>query len=86
MSHYAHLSSIGVGTGQEVKKGQKLALSGVSGYATGPHLHFGIKVEGVLDPEMKNWVNPEEYVNKEMKSEVIICPNCGFAIPKGWEV
>ncbi len=39
---YAHLSEIDVSKGQAVGVGQTLGLSGMTGYATGPHLHFGV--------------------------------------------
>ncbi|CAN5771796.1 M23 family metallopeptidase [soil metagenome] len=39
---YAHLSQISVSTGQSVTTGQLLGYSGMTGYATGPHLHFGV--------------------------------------------
>ena len=39
---YSHLSSINVSTGQSVSTGQTVGLSGMTGYATGPHLHFGV--------------------------------------------
>lgn len=39
---YAHLSEIDVSTGQSVSTGQTLGLSGMTGYATGPHIHFGV--------------------------------------------
>lgn len=39
---YAHLSQIGVSAGQAVTTGQVLGYSGMTGYATGPHLHFGV--------------------------------------------
>lgn len=39
---YSHLSSIDVAKGQSVQTGQVLGLSGMTGYATGPHIHFGV--------------------------------------------
>ncbi|HUX80994.1 MAG TPA: peptidoglycan DD-metalloendopeptidase family protein [Candidatus Paceibacterota bacterium] len=39
---YAHLSEIDVTKGQSMQTGQVLGLSGMTGYATGPHLHFGV--------------------------------------------
>lgn len=39
---YSHLSTINVSKGEAVSTGQTLGLSGMTGYATGPHLHFGV--------------------------------------------
>ncbi|MDB5237006.1 MAG: putative zinc metalloprotease [Parcubacteria group bacterium] len=39
---YAHLSQISVSTGQAVGTGDVIGYSGMTGYATGPHLHFGV--------------------------------------------
>lgn len=39
---YAHFSVVSVSAGQRVSIGQTLGLSGATGYATGPHLHFTV--------------------------------------------
>jgi murein DD-endopeptidase MepM/ murein hydrolase activator NlpD len=50
-SLYAHLSRIDVVAGQDIEKGQQIGLSGASGRVNGPHLHWGIKVNGIyVDP------------------------------------
>ena len=51
-SFYAHLDKFAVEEGQTVDEGQVIAISGNSGtLTTGPHLHFGIQIDG-------KWTDP----------------------------
>lgn len=43
---YAHLSRIDVRKGQRVEKGQHIGAVGMTGWTTGPHLHFEFRVAG----------------------------------------
>jgi murein DD-endopeptidase MepM/ murein hydrolase activator NlpD len=52
---YGHSSKLLVSTGQKVSAGQVIALVGATGQATGPHLHFEVRILGVP-------VNPVPYL------------------------
>lgn len=50
-SFYMHLSRLDVAVGDEVERGDVIGLSGQTGYAEGPHLHFTLRINDVsVDP------------------------------------
>jgi len=61
LTMYLHLSEFKVKEGDEVKKGQLLGLSGGTGRATAPHLHFAVRWRGeYLDPRTLLELHPPE--------------------------
>jgi murein DD-endopeptidase MepM/ murein hydrolase activator NlpD len=61
LTMYLHLSEFKVKEGDAVKKGQTLGLSGGTGRATAPHLHFAVRWRGeYLDPRTLLELHPPE--------------------------
>ena len=55
VSIYGHNSQNLVSAGQTIKKGQLIAYMGSTGYSTGPHVHYEIRVNGTA-------VNPASFL------------------------
>jgi len=54
-TYYAHLSSMYVHVGQEVRRGDSVGAVGSTGRVTAPHLHYEVRIAG-------NAVNPHRYL------------------------
>ncbi|MET7357793.1 M23 family metallopeptidase [Streptomyces sp. NPDC005562] len=57
-TQYGHMSSLGVSVGQTVTPGQQIGISGATGNASGPHLHF----EARTGPDYGSDIDPIAYL------------------------
>lgn len=52
-TYYCHLSEIFAEEGAVIRRGEVIGLSGSTGWSTGPHLHFEVRIDGIrVDPAM----------------------------------
>jgi len=66
---YAHLSRISVRSGQRVRQGDKIGEVGMTGTATGPHLHYQMSVNGqIIDPRSRR-ADPPEPIDRALRDE-----------------
>ncbi len=65
---YAHLNDYRVNLGDTVRAGQVIGISGgrpgnpCCGRSTGPHLHWGLRLDGVHNAGYSDWVDPLPYM------------------------
>lgn len=55
MTRYGHAMQVAVTPGQQVRRGQVIAYMGSTGFSTGPHVHYEVRIHG-------NAVNPAAYL------------------------
>jgi murein DD-endopeptidase MepM/ murein hydrolase activator NlpD len=77
MTLYAHHSLNLVQIGDIVRRGQKIAEVGRSGNATGPHLHFELRVDGVQRNPLPV-LNDDEEVPAEMAAQNALLGSSSF--------
>jgi murein DD-endopeptidase MepM/ murein hydrolase activator NlpD len=65
---YGHLSAIAVLPGQHVTRGQVIGYVGMTGRATGPHLHYEVRVHNVP-------VNPHKYLRMTYEQVAMTAPS-----------
>lgn len=57
-TRYGHMSRLNVAAGQQVRRGEIIGYVGATGRATGPHLHYEVRVAGMA-------VNPAPYMQAD---------------------
>lgn len=73
---YAHLENIFVEVGDKVGVGIMLGHSGNTGFGTGPHLHFGLKLYG-------EYVDAEKYIEVEISEKNKLLKTDEYIVEKG---
>ena len=56
MTRYGHAMQVAVVAGQHVRRGQVIAYMGSTGFSTGPHVHYEVRINGTP-------VNPSTYLH-----------------------
>ena len=72
MTVYAELSALAVVPGEHVARGQIIGYIGDSGWSTGPHLHYEVRVDGVP-------VNPHKYLRMTYEQYAKLDPDINKA-------
>ncbi len=81
-SRYAHLSVVSVQTGQKIRLGQSVGLSGDTGNSTGPHLHYEFRdPDGPKKYPSNSPYMMKPFVPKNLPRGCVRAVNCKTSIP-----
>jgi murein DD-endopeptidase MepM/ murein hydrolase activator NlpD len=75
---YAHLTKPYVKKGDKVKIGDRIGLSGNTGFSSGAHLHFGYRPDGwekIYDNGFKGYIDPMPFLEKNDVPVEVISPS-----------
>lgn len=70
--YLCHLKENYLPSDSKVTAGQLIGETDNTGNSTGPHLHVGLRVKGITDPTMKDFVDPLLYFQEEKPESVVI--------------
>lgn len=73
---YSHLENIFVEVNQKVRVGDILGHSGNTGFSTGPHLHFGLKLYG-------EYVDPEKHIKVKLSEKDKLLKSDEYIVKRG---
>lgn len=73
-SGYWHLSDVFVEEGDNVRTGQPIGITGMTGFTTFPHLHFSIR-------DWKDYYPPRQYIDVVLAKDHLVCTNGTIASP-----
>ena len=68
---YGHLSAIAVRIGEHVRQGQIIGYVGMTGFATGPHLHYEFKIAGVFQDPLRVALPKSEPVPVQLRAQFL---------------
>lgn len=72
ISIYGHLKEVKVSSDTEIKQGDLVGLSGYTGFSSGPHLHFGIKLkDSDINNGYQGFSDPSQYISESVEQSVI---------------
>jgi len=68
--YLCHLKENFCPSDSQVTRGQLIGKTNNTGNSTGPHLHIGLRVKGISDPPMKDFVDPLPYFQEPVEEKI----------------